>query len=206
MRLRKIKNALELLQNNKYIINTEEILANEIFNNNNEIHLEIGTGKGDFIINMALKYPNINFIGLEKEASVLLRAVQKLENYELNNIKLINIDALKVNDYFNNLIDVLYLNFSDPWPKNRHTNRRLTSKIFLEKYQDIFKDKPYIIQKTDNRKFFEYSIISYVENGYKIKNISLDLYDDEFNDNVKTEYEKKFLLKGSKIYRIEVIK
>ena len=201
MRLRKVKNAYSILENSKYITNTKIV-----FNNNNPVHLEIGTGKGDFIINMALKYPNINFIGLEKEASVLVKAIKKLENYDLKNLKLINIDALKVNEYFDHTIDVLYLNFSDPWPKNRHANRRLTSKLFLEKYQNIFKDRPYIIQKTDNRKFFEYSIISYVENDYKIKSLSLDLYNDDIEDNVPTEYEKKFVAKGFPIYKIEVTK
>mgnify|MGYP003301432767 CR=1 FL=1 len=177
----------------------------KLFENDNEIHLEIGMGKGDFIIGMAQKHPNITFIGLEMFDSVILRAVQKLENMDLPNLKLIRFDATNIEEIFNKEINTIYLNFSDPWPKNRHEHRRLTSKRFLERYDKIFKDKNHIIQKTDNRKLFEFSLISYIEYNYKIKEISLNLHEDNI-DNVETEYEKKFSSLGMPIYMVEIEK
>lgn len=208
MRLKNIKGAKEKIQKSPYIIiNPEEFKGKfkQIFNNENPIHLEIGMGKGDFIIQMAQKYPDINFIGVEKFDSVILRATQKLENIELNNLKLIRFDATDIQNIFDKEIDTIYLNFSDPWPKNRHEDRRLTSKKFLEKYDNIFKTKKHIIQKTDNRHLFEYSLKSFTDYNYKIKTISLDLHKDEI-DNVETEYEKKFVSLGYPIYMVEVEK
>lgn len=201
MRLRNIKNADEIVNNSKYVIN--EIDENT-FKNNNPIYLEIGMGKGDFIINNAIQNPNINYIGIEKYKSVLVKAVQKLEDKEIGNLKIICMDAKEIN-VLNTKIDLLYLNFSDPWPKKRHALRRLTSPIYLEKYENIFKDKKHIIMKTDNRKLFEYSIKSFTDYGYKIEDICLDLYKENIEDNIPTEYEKKFRDKGP-IYKIEVTK
>ena len=201
MRLRNIKNADEIVNNSKYVIN--EIDENT-FKNNNPIYLEIGMGKGDFIINNAIQNPNINYIGIEKYKSVLVKAVQKLEDKEIDNLKIICMDAKEIN-VLNTKIDLLYLNFSDPWPKKRHALRRLTSPIYLEKYENIFKDKKHIIMKTDNRKLFEYSIKSFIDYGYKIEDICLDLYKENIEDNIPTEYEKKFRDKGP-IYKIEVTK
>ena len=162
-------------------------------------------GKGDFIINMAKKYPNINFIGIEKFDSVILRATQKLENENLPNLKLIRFDATEIENIFDKEIDTIYLNFSDPWPKNRHEDRRLTSKKFLERYENIFKKQNHIIQKTDNRHFFEYSLKSLVNYGYKIENISLDLHKEKI-ENTETEYENKFVSLGFPIYMTEMKK
>ena len=159
----------------------------------------------DFIINMAKKYPDINFIGIVMFDSVIVRAVEKLESEEINNLKLIKFDATNIEDIFQNEISTIYLNFSDPWPKNRHEKRRLTSDRFLNKYEKIFKEKCHIIQKTDNRKLFEFSLMSYVNYGYKIKEISLDLNKDE-KENVQTEYEEKFTNLGYPIYMVEVDK
>lgn len=208
MRLKNIKGAKEYIEKSEYIINNPEKYKGNfksLFKNNNEIHLEIGMGKGDFIIGMAKKYPNINFIGLEMFDSVILRAVQKLENIELPNLKLIRYDATDIEKIFDKEIDTIYLNFSDPWPKNRHEHRRLTSKRFLERYDKIFKENKHIIQKTDNRKLFEFSLISYVDYDYKIKNISLDLHKEEI-DNIETEYERKFSTLGMPIYMVEITK
>lgn len=208
MRLKNIKGAKEKINESPYIIKNPEEYKEKfqtLFKNDNSIHLEIGMGKGDFIINMARKYPNINFIGIEKFDSVILRATQKLENIELPNLKLIRFDATEIENIFDKEIDTLYLNFSDPWPKNRHEDRRLTSKKFLERYDKIFKNSPHIIQKTDNRRLFEFSLISYVNYGYKIKNISLNLHEDNY-DNVETEYEKRFVSLGMPIYMIEIEK
>lgn len=208
MRLKNIKGAKEYIEKSEYIINNPEKYKGNfksLFKNNNEIHLEIGMGKGDFIIGMAKKYSNINFIGLEMFDSVILRAVQKLENIELPNLKLIRYDATDIEKIFDKEIDTIYLNFSDPWPKNRHEHRRLTSKRFLERYDKIFKENKHIIQKTDNRKLFEFSLISYVDYDYKIKNISLDLHKEEI-DNIETEYERKFSKLGMPIYMVEITK
>ena len=208
MRLKNVKNAKEKVAKSEYIIEKpEEYKGNykKVFKNENDIHLEIGMGKGNFIINMAKKYPDINFIGIEMFDSVIVRAVEKLESEEINNLKLIKFDATNIEDIFQNEISTIYLNFSDPWPKNRHEKRRLTSDRFLNKYEKIFKEKCHIIQKTDNRKLFEFSLMSYVNYGYKIKEISLDLNKDE-KENVQTEYEEKFTTLGYPIYMVEVDK
>ena len=208
VRLKNIKGAKEYIEKSPYIIDNPEKYRgkyNTLFDNNNELHLEIGMGKGNFIIEMAKKYPKINFIGIEMFDSVILRAVQKLENENLPNLKLIRYDATNIEKLFDKEINTLYLNFSDPWPKNRHEHRRLTSKRFLERYDKIFKGENHIIQKTDNRKLFEFSLISYVDYGYKINNLSLNLHEDKI-DNVETEYEKKFSSLGMPIYMIEITK
>ena len=208
VRLKTIKGAKDKINKSPYIVQNPEDYKGKyqtLFKNNNKIHLEIGMGKGDFIINMAKKYPNINFIGIEKFDSVILRATQKLENENLQNLKLIRFDAVEIENIFDREIDTIYLNFSDPWPKNRHEDRRLTSRKFLERYDNIFKNKKHIIQKTDNRKLFEFSIKSFTDYNYKIKNISLNLHEDDI-DNVETEYEKRFISLGFPIYMIEVEK
>lgn len=207
MRLRNVKGANETIVKSDYVINNYKDYKGNFKSlfNDNEIHVEIGMGKGDFLIGMAQKYPNINFIGIEKYDSVLVRAVQKLNDLHINNLKLIRMDALFIDEVFDNEIDCIYLNFSDPWPKERHSNRRLTSEIFLKKYDHILKNKR-IIMKTDNRKLFEYSIMSFNNYGYLIDDISLDLYNDDISDNVCTEYEKKFVELNNIIYRISVHK
>ena len=209
MRLRNVKGAGEAINNSSYIINNyKEYKGNfkSIFNNNNPIHIEIGMGKGDFIIGMALKYPNINFIGIEKFDSVLVRAVQKLNELDIPNLRLIRMDALCIDEVFDREISCIYLNFSDPWPKERHAKRRLTSDLFLAKYDSLFIDQCNIVMKTDNRKLFEFSIMSFNNYGYVIDLLSLDLYNDDLTDNVQTEYEKKFVSNGNIIYKISVHK
>lgn len=208
MRLKNIKGAKEKINKSPYIIQNPEDYKGKfqtLFKNDNQIHLEIGMGKGDFIIGMAKKYPNINFIGIEKFDSVILRATQKLEDIELPNLKLIRFDATEIENIFDKEIDTIYLNFSDPWPKNRHEDRRLTSTKFLKRYDKIFKEVNHIIQKTDNRHLFEYSLKSFTDYNYKIKTISLNLHEDEI-DNVETEYERRFVSLGFPIYMVEVEK
>lgn len=208
MRLRNIPGAKEYIDNSVYLIHDPENYKgrfNQIFGNNNPLHIEIGTGKGNFIYNMAKTYPDINFIGIEKYDSVLVKATQKLEVCSLPNLKLIRMDATYINSIFDHEVDVIYLNFSDPWPKNRHENRRLSSRTFLEKYDSLFKNNKEIIMKTDNRKLFEYSVMSFTNYDYKIDNISLDLYNDDIV-NIPTEYEMKFVNKGNLIYMVKVRK
>lgn len=207
MRLRNVKGAKEIIDSSKLVINNYleyKGKFKEIFDNDNEIHLEIGMGKGNFIINMAKKYPNINFIGIEKYDSVLVRAIEKIDY--LDNLRFIRMDATLIDKIFDKEIDTLYLNFSDPWPKDRHRHRRLSDEFFLKKYDNIFKNSKHIIMKTDNRKLFEYSIIQFTNYGYKINNISLDLYDDDIEDNIPTEYENKFHNLGFPIYKIDISK
>ncbi len=208
MRLRNVKNAKEIVNNSNYVINNpEEYIGNykKIFNNNNPINIEIGMGKGNFIIGMAEKYPNINFIGIEKYESVMVRAIEKLNNIDLPNLKLIRMDAKDIDKVFNKEIDTIYLNFSDPWPKTRHAKRRLTSPYFLELYDKIFIFTPHIIQKTDNILLFASSIETLSNYGYTFDKVSLDLKNTDI-DNVTTEYEEKFMNMGVKINYLNAYK
>ena len=208
MRLRNVRGASDIIDANTSVINDHLEYRGKfkkIFNNDNPIHIEIGMGKGDFIIVMAKKYPDINFIGIEKYDSVLVRAIEKVEE-QLSNLRFIRMDATNIDEVFDREIETIYLNFSDPWPKARHEKRRLTSKNFLKKYDNIFKTEKNIIMKTDNRKLFEFSIIEFTNYNYKIESISLDLYNDDISDNVATEYEKKFHSLGFPIYKIVVKK
>lgn len=206
MRLRNIKNAQDIISKSKYVVlNPKEYRGKmqQLFKNNNKIEVEIGMGKGDFIINKARLNPNINFIGIEKYASVLVKAVKKLENVELNNLKIMNIDADTIDEVFASEIDQIYLNFSDPWPKKKHANRRLTSPLFLDKYDKIFKNDKVIEMKTDNRNLFEYSLVTLSQKKYLFEEIKLDLYTNLNEDNIQTEYEKKFVSLGLPIYKLK---
>jgi len=208
MRLRNIKGAHDIIAKSKYLVlepSNYKGKFKKLFDNNNPIEIEIGMGKGDFIIEKAKQNPNINFIGIEKYASVLVYAIKKLDNIDLPNLKIINIDANTIDETFSNEIEKIYLNFSDPWPKKKHSNRRLTSYIFLNKYKNIFKTNPIIEMKTDNQKLFEYSIVSLSENKYILKYVTFDLYNDDITSNVQTEYEKKFVSKGMPIHKLVAI-
>ena len=209
MRLKNVKGANEIIIKGKYYISKPSIFKgnwHKVFNNSNPIYIEIGMGKGDFIIENAIKYPNINFIGIEKFDSVIVRAIQKSNELELNNLKLIRMDAIKINEVFNHEIDLIYLNFSDPWPKDRHAKRRLTSPIFLSLYENIFKNQKHIIMKTDNNNLFNYSLETLQDNGYDIIYKTNDLHKNNNTDNIMTEYEKKFVSKNIKINKLDAIK
>lgn len=208
MRLRNVKGKENIIKNSKYIVlNPKDYKSkwNELFGNNNPIYIEIGMGKGKFIFENALKFPNINFIGIEKFDSVITRALQRVEESNISNLKMIRIDALELNEIFSKEIDRIYLNFSDPWPKKKHSKRRLTSNVFLKIYDDVFKDLKEIHLKTDNKGLFSYSIESLSEYGYTLKNVSLDLKNEEI-DNITTEYEEKFMGKNIFINRLEATK
>lgn len=205
MRLKHIKDADKVVENGTYYVNNPKEYKGrwkEIFGNNNDIYIEIGMGKGDFIIENACKYSNINFIGIEMYDSVMIRAVQKSNELELTNLKLVKIDATYIEEIFKNEISRIYLNFSDPWPKDRHAKRRLTSSRFLERYDKIFKSNPNIIMKTDNDELFKFSLESLKENGYKLEYVTNDLYSEDISENIATEYEKKFVAKGIKINKL----
>ena len=204
MRLKHIKNAEEIISKSKYLEqNPRENKGkwNKVFNNDNNIEIEIGTGKGKFIIEKAIQNPNINFIGIEKYDSPLVSAVKKLEELELNNLRLVCIDALGIEEIFNHEIDKIYLNFSDPWPKKRHAKRRLTSSVFLNKYESLFKNEKRIEMKTDNDDLYDYSCESFIENGYDIVKT-----DTNYLDTIRTEYEDKFIGLGKNINYISVVK
>ena len=200
MRMRNPKYKDEVINNCTFLIKDEID-----FKNNNPIHIEIGMGKGNFILNMALNNPDINFIGIEKYSSVASVAIKKIMEYDLPNLRIIISDIAKLETLLKNKVDVIYLNFSDPWPKDRHAKRRLTHSNFLKLYDSFFKDKCVIIQKTDNDDLFSFSKESLEEYGYNIIEISYDLHSENI-PNIKTEYEEKFSNKGIKIKYLKAIK
>jgi tRNA (guanine-N7-)-methyltransferase len=177
----------------------------EPFEKKQPLHIEIGTGKGRFITEMAKAHPDINYIGIEVYKSVIVDALDKLIEADLPNLKLLNIDANDLEKLFaKNDVDRIYLNFSDPWPKTRHEKRRLTYKSFLKLYDNILKDAGEIHFKTDNQSLFEYSLMSFSQYGLLLKYLSLDLHHSDFEGNIMTEYEQKFSEKGNRIFRCEV--
>ncbi|MDD6277394.1 MAG: tRNA (guanosine(46)-N7)-methyltransferase TrmB [Mycoplasma sp.] len=200
MRMRNPKNMDEILNSCNYF------LTEDLFNNDNDICLEIGMGKGNFLLGMCLNHPDINYIGVEKYSSVICSAIKKINEYELDNLKILNMDIMDIPQYLYGKIKTIYLNFSDPWPKKRNTKRRLTSENFLKLYDNLFKDEKHIILKTDNDDFYEFSKESLLSYGYKIINETYDLHNSDITDSPKTEYEEKFSSQGVKIKYIEVIK
>ncbi len=188
------------------ILNPKDYIGKwkDVFQNDHPIHVEIGTGKGNFIIGKALQNPDINFIGIEKYDSVIARCLEKIPE-NISNLKMIRMNALEISQVFHHEIDIIYLNFSDPWPKKRWYKRRLTSPVFLEQYDFLFRTKPCIIQKTDNTSLFEYSICSLSQYGYTIQDISFDLHHSSIRNNIMTEYEEKFSKKGNPIYYLVAV-
>ena len=208
MRVRNRKGATELLEAHpQYVIlNPADAKGRwqEIFGNDHPIHVEVGSGKGTFVSGMAKANPEINYIGIDIQKSVLSYALDKVLATDVPNIKLLWVDGSDLTDYFEEgEIDRLYLNFSDPWPKKRHEKRRLTYQSFLATYQQILPENGEIHFKTDNRGLFEYSLVSFSQYGMKLKGVWLDLHASDFEDNVLTEYEQKFANKGQVIYRVE---
>ena len=207
MRLRNVPGAKETIIQSDFSIQEPKTYRGkwkEEFKNENPIHIEIGMGKGKFILEMAERNPEINYIGIEKYSSVLVRAVEKTENFEGENLRLIRMDAEEIEEVFApEEVDRIYLNFSDPWPKDRHAKRRLTSARFLERYDHILAPDGRIMFKTDNRNLFDFSLEQIEEAGWILENYTYDLHNSEFNEgNVMTEYEEKFSAKGNPICRL----
>ncbi len=204
MRLRNVKNKKEIMDSSNYLIldySKYKGKWNKYFGNNNPIDLEIGMGKGKFLYEMALNNPDVNYIGIEKFDSVVAMAIKKIPE-GISNLVIIRMNADYIEDAFSKEIRNIYLNFSDPWPKKRWAKRRLTSNIFLNHYDKIFKGECTIIQKTDNKELFAYSLESLSTYGYKLHDISLDLHNDpEVLDNIETEFEERFSKNGP-IYRL----
>ncbi|URT70125.1 tRNA (guanosine(46)-N7)-methyltransferase TrmB [Cytobacillus firmus] len=177
----------------------------EAFDKDQPLHIEIGTGKGRFITGMAKANPDINYIGIELAESVIVTALDRIIEEELPNIKLLNVNANDLRDYFEKgEVNRVYLNFSDPWPKKRHAKRRLTYRSFLDIYEDILVGKGEIHFKTDNQGLFESSLMSFSDYGMLLTFVSLDLHNSDFEGNIMTEYEEKFSSRGSRIFRCEV--
>lgn len=208
MRLRNNPKAMDIIQENSDLVILDPVIYKgkwqHVFSNQNKIFIEIGMGKGDFIYQNALKYPDINFIGIEKYPSVLVQAIHKIKKQDMpSNLHLMLYDAISLEEVFeNNEVDKIFLNFSDPWPKKRHEKRRLTSHKFLDVYKNIMSKDADLEFKTDNRGLFEYSILSLHKYPMHLDMVSLDLHQSEYAiDNIMSEYEKKFCSKGP-IYKL----
>lgn len=207
MRLRNIKGSREVVSENDYVIRDPKEFKgkwNTLFGNDHPIHVEIGMGKGKFIMQLAEQNPNINYIGIEKYSSVLLRALQKREEVELNNLYLLRFDAEYISDIFDKEeLSRIYLNFSDPWPKDRHAKRRLTSKEFLNRYDQCLKKEGEVEFKTDNRTLFDFSLEETKLAGWELRAVTFDLHQSEYlAGNVMTEYEERFVAMGNPIHKM----
>ncbi len=207
MRLRNITGSREMIAESKYTVDEPKRHRGSwrtFFNTDRPLHIEIGMGKGQFIYTMAKLHPDIQYIGIEKYSSVLLRAIQKMETEELPNLKFIRMDAEEITEVFaEGEIDRIYLNFSDPWPKDRHAKRRLPSRQFLERYDKILKKEGELEFKTDNKGLFEFALEELEPAGWKAKAVTYNLHQDEnlMKGNVMTEYEEKFSAMGNPIYK-----
>ncbi len=207
MRLRNIRGSREAVAADEYVVTDPEQYKgkwNSLFQNNNPVHVEIGMGKGKFIMQLAQENPNINYIGIEKYSSVLLRALEKHKETQLTNLYFIRFDAEYLLDIFEqDDISRIYLNFSDPWPKDRHAKRRLTSKEFLARYDKCLKKDGEIMFKTDNRPLFDFSLEEVKIAGWELKDVTFDLHHSEFAEgNIMTEYEERFSSEGVPINRL----
>lgn len=207
MRMRYKPWAEDYLKKEPNIVDIDGSHAGQIsewFDNDQPIYIEVGSGMGQFITTLAAKHPEINFISMEREKSVMIKVLDKVIEQGLTNIKLICNDAIELNDYFKDgEVSRLYLNFSDPWPKKRHTKRRLTYQTYLALYKQVLKDDGEIHFKTDNRGLFAYSLESMSQFGMYFTKINLNLHEEDDEENIETEYERKFSDKGSRIYRME---
>lgn len=208
MRLRNVPGSREAIADNDMAINEPTELKGkwkEEFGNDNPIRIEIGMGKGKFITTLAMENPDINYIGIEKYSSVLIRAIERCEDIEVPNLRFIRMEAEYICDVFEKgEVDRIYLNFSDPWPKDRHAKRRLTSKQFFERYDVILKTDGIVEFKTDNDLLFQFSLEQVPEAGWELIEQTWDLHNDErlMQGNVMTEYESKFSQMGNPIHKL----
>ena len=207
MRMRKKKNCdIRLEKSGSLWIREPELLKgawSKEFGNDNPIHIEIGCGKGNFVCGMAQKYPDINFIAIEVVPDVMVIAMEKAAPLGLENVRFIIADAALLCDYFDQFeINRIYLNFSDPWKKKKQAKRRLTHKNFLDIYKKLLPVGEQVCFKTDNQKLYEFSLNSFAENDFKMSDITFDLHNSGFEDNVMTEYEARFSELGMPIYRV----
>ena len=212
MRLRNVKGSREAIQESIYVVHEEETRAgswHDIFGNNHPIHIEIGMGKGRFLMELAAKNPDINYVGIEKYSSVLIRALEKMSEMEtpLANIRFVRMDAEAITKVFGaGEVDRIYLNFSDPWPKDRHAKRRLPSRQFLARYAQILTPEGRVEFKTDNRPLFDFALEEAEAAGWKLLVCTFDLHQDEYlmRDNIMTEYEERFSSMGNPICKMVI--
>lgn len=210
MRLRNIKGSREIIGASEYVIHKEEqqgIVWMEIFGNENPIRIEIGMGKGQFLMELARQNPKINYVGIEKYSSVLLRAIEKQREEELPNLRFLRMEAEHITEFFQRgEVDRIYLNFSDPWPKDRHAKRRLTSREFLARYDVILKKGGLVEFKTDNQELFDFSLEEQKEAGWELLSCTRNLHQDEKmrEGNILTEYEERFSAMGKPIYKFVI--
>lgn len=207
MRMRNKPWAESYLTEHNDIVDIEGVHAHQVsewFEQQQPIHIEVGSGMGKFITTLAQQNPHINYVAIERDKNVMIRVLDKVRELNLTNIKLLCNDAVILTDYFRQgEVDRIYLNFSDPWPKKRHAKRRLTYRSFLALYQQILREDGELHFKTDNRGLFAYSLESMSQFGMYFTKINLNLHQEDDGDNIPTEYEHKFAEKGSRIYRME---
>ncbi len=207
MRLRNVTGSREVIADSRFVVHepfAQKGKWNEIFGNDRPIHIEIGMGKGRFMTDLAAANPEINYIGIEKYSTVLLRAIQKMEENELPNLRFIRMEAEDICEVFDKEeVAKIYLNFSDPWPKDRHAKRRLPSRQFLERYDRILEKDGRIEFKTDNMDLFDFALEEIAPGGWQLEAVTRDLHHDDtmFAGNVMTEYEEKFSSLGNPIYK-----
>lgn len=209
MRLRNIKGSRETIAANEYCIHEPKEQKgkwNEVFGNDNPIHIEVGMGKGKFIMELARQNPDVNYVGIEKYSSVLIRALEKRPELEQDNLVFIRMDAEELPEVFaKDEVERIYLNFSDPWPKDRHAKRRLTSKQFLGRYDTFLVPDGRVIFKTDNQPLFDFSLEQVEEANWILENHTFDLHNSEYVEgNIMTEYESKFVAEGKPINRMVI--
>ena len=207
MRYNVVKNANSILESNPYLIKNPYIYKGKwssVFKNNNPISLELGMGRGSFIIEMAKKYPKINFIGLELDKNQTATALKNIKDLHLDNLKIINDDALKVADIFGREIDTIYLTFSEPWPKKGDEKKRFTAINYLKLYDRIFKKNKHIILKTDNKILFASSLENLSSYWYTFDKVSVDLHNDERKiENIMTDFERQYFKEHRQIYYVD---
>lgn len=207
MRYNIVKNAGNILENSKILIKNPENYKGkwkEVFCNNNPICLELGMGRGSFIIEMAKTHPNINYIGLELDKSQTATAINNTRNQKINNLRMICADAKNIADYFGKEIDTIYLTFSEPWPKKQDERKRFTHESYLRIYDRIFKKNKHIILKTDNKILFSSALESLSAYWYTFEKVSLDLHKDERKiENVMTDFEKQYFKEHRVVYYLD---
>lgn len=207
MRLRNVTGSREVIAESDYVVHEPKGYRGrwkELFGNDHPIRIEIGMGKGRFIMDLARLHPEINYVGIEKYSSVLIRGIQKMEQDPLPNLYFIRMEAEEIAEVFaEEEVDRIYLNFSDPWPKDRHAKRRLPSREFLQRYDQILDRKGVIEFKTDNEELFRFALEELEPAGWHLDRVTEDLHhnEDMMQGNVMTEYEEKFSSKGNPIYK-----
>lgn len=212
MRLRNVTGSDEMIAASRFVVQNPADRKGkwkDFFGNDNPIHIEVGMGKGQFLHGMAKKNPDINYLGMERYSTVLLRAIQKMDTEELPNLYFLCEDAKNITDIFEKYeVDRIYLNFSDPWPKDRHAKRRLPSRQFLERFDKILKPEGRLEFKTDNKGLFEFALEELEPAGWKAEAVTYDLHHDEemVKGNIMTEYEEKFSSMGNPIYKYIILR